>query len=88
MKESITYIVQCSDDTYYTGWTNSITKRIQEHNSGKGAKYTKARTPVTLVYQEKFATKAEAMRREYQIKRLKRAEKQRLIDAQKKEFRV
>ena len=60
-----TYIVKCSDETYYTGWTNNLEKRIQTHNAGKGAKYTKVRRPVELVYYEKFATKEEAMQREY-----------------------
>lgn len=52
-----TYILRCSDGTYYTGWTNDLEKRIQNHNEGKGAKYTKARRPVTLVYYEKFEQK-------------------------------
>lgn len=56
-----TYIVKCSDETYYTGWTNNLEKRIQTHNAGKGAKYTKVRRPVELVYYEEFATKEEAM---------------------------
>lgn len=50
-----TYIVKCSDETYYTGWTNNLEKRIQTHNAGKGAKYTKVRRPVELVYYEEFA---------------------------------
>lgn len=74
-----TYIVQCSDGTLYTGWTNDLTRRIQAHNQGKGAKYTKARRPVTLVYYEAFETKEEAMKREYAIKRLSRKEKEELI---------
>ena len=56
-----TYIVKCSDETYYTGWTNNLEKRIQTHNAGKGAKYTKVRRPVELVYDEEFATIEEAM---------------------------
>ncbi len=74
-----TYIVQCSDGTYYCGWTNNPEKRIAAHNAGKGAKYTKSRLPVKLVYLEEFATKEEAMSREWHIKRLSRAEKERLI---------
>ncbi len=74
------YIVKCSDNTYYTGWTTNIEKRIEAHNSGKGAKYTKHRRPVTLVYSEAFATKEEAMRREYEIKQLTRKQKEQLID--------
>lgn len=76
-----TYIVKCSDKTFYTGWTNDLKKRIEMHNSGKGAKYTKARLPVELVYYEAFDTKEEAMSREWYIKRLSRSEKQKLIEA-------
>ena len=75
------YIVKCSDETFYTGWTNDLKKRIEMHNSGKGAKYTKARLPVELVYYEAFDTKEEAMSREWHIKRLSRSEKQKLIEA-------
>ena len=76
-----TYIVKCSDETFYTGWTNDLEKRIEMHNSGKGAKYTKARLPVVLVYYEAFDTKEEAMSREWHIKSLSRSEKQKLIEA-------
>ena len=76
-----TYIVKCSDETFYTGWTNDLEKRIEMHNSGKGAKYTKARLPVELVYYKAFDTKEEAMSREWHIKRLSRSEKQKLIEA-------
>ncbi len=79
-KLNYTYILRCSDGTYYTGWTNDLDNRIKCHNSKKGAKYTKTRTPVELVYYETFATKEEAMSREYHIKKLKRSEKQKLID--------
>lgn len=64
MDENYTYIVRCADGTLYTGWTNDLKKRIKAHNSGKGAKYTKTRRPVELVYFEHFATKEEAMSRE------------------------
>ena len=75
-----TYIVECSDGTFYTGWTNDLARRIDAHNSGKGAKYTKTRRPVTLVYYEMFETKEEAMRREYEIKQYSRRQKEKLID--------
>lgn len=75
-----TYIVECSDGTFYTGWTNDLDRRIDAHNSGKGAKYTKTRRPVTLVYYEMFETKEEAMRREYEIKQYSRRQKEKLID--------
>ena len=65
-----TYILKCSDETLYTGWTNDLEKRINAHNAGKGAKYTKNRRPVELAYYEEFATKEEAMSREYAIKQL------------------
>lgn len=74
-----TYILLCSDGSLYTGWTNNMEKRLRDHNSGKGAKYTKGRIPVELVYYETFPTKAEAMRREWEIKQLGRKEKQQLI---------
>lgn len=74
-----TYILRCADGTLYTGWTNDLEKRLAAHNAGLGAKYTKSRRPVTLVYAEHFATKEEAMRREYRVKRLSRAEKLALI---------
>lgn len=74
-----TYVVECSDGTLYTGWTNNLEKRIACHNAGKGAKYTKTRRPVTLVYCEIFETKEDAMRREYAIKQMSRKEKQSLI---------
>ena len=78
------YIVRCSDQTLYTGWTNQLEKRIEAHNAGKGAKYTKARRPVELVYFETFEHKREALKREYQIKQLKRSEKEKLILSKKK----
>ena len=68
-----TYIVKCCDNTLYTGWT---------HNSGKGAKYTRSRRPVELIYAERFDTKQEAMRREWEIKQLSREEKLRLAGKQ------
>lgn len=76
-----TYMVQCADGTLYTGWTNCLEKRLKAHNEGKnGAKYTKMKRPVKLVYYEGFETKEEAMRREYKIKQLSRKEKLRLPD--------
>ena len=74
-----TYILRCRDGTLYTGWTNDIEKRVKAHNEGKGAKYTKARLPVKLVYSEAFETKTEAMKREYAIKRMRREAKEKLI---------
>lgn len=79
MEKNYTYIVRCADDTLYTGWTNNLEKRIATHNEKKGAKYTKSRTPVELVYFECFDTKEEAMSREFHIKKLSRKEKLDLI---------
>lgn len=73
------YIVQCSDETLYTGWTNNLKKRLEAHNKGTGAKYTRGRTPVILKYFETFSTKEDAMKRECEIKKLSRQEKEKLI---------
>lgn len=75
-----TYILRCSDNSLYTGFTNNIAKRIEVHNSGKGAKYTKGRRPVSLVYFEEFQTKEEALKREYAIKQMTKEEKLKLIE--------
>ena len=75
------YILKCSDNTLYTGWTTSLEKRLKSHNSGKGAKYTRVRLPVEIVYFEEFEDKKEAMKREYAIKQLSRQEKIKLIDS-------
>ena len=77
-----TYILKCKDGSYYSGWTNDLKKRLQAHNDGKGAKYTKYRRPVQLVYYETFKSKQEAMSREYAIKHLSRKEKEELIQDQ------
>ena len=78
-----TYILKCKDNTYYTGYTNDLEKRIKAHNEGKGAKYTKGRGPVELVYCEEYEEKGRAMRREWEIKQLSRNEKENLIMGQK-----
>ena len=75
-----TYILRCSDGTYYTGWTNNLVKRMKSHNAGNGGKYTRVRIPVELVYYESFNTKEEAMSREWHIKRLQRKGKEELIN--------
>jgi len=78
-----TYIVRCKDDSLYCGWTNNLEKRIESHNAGNGAKYTKSRRPVELVYYETFDTKEEAMSREYAIKQMTRQQKMKLIEGNK-----
>ncbi len=74
-----TYLLECADGTLYCGWTNCLEARVKAHNDGKGAKYTKSRRPVKLVYYEVFETKGEAMSREASIKNLTRKQKQELI---------
>lgn len=73
------YILLCSDGTLYCGYTNDLVKRVNTHNQGKGAKYTRQRIPVKLVYSEEFKTKSEALKREHQIKKLSRKEKLTLL---------
>lgn len=81
-----TYILKCNDGTLYTGWTNHLEKRLKDHNDGKGAKYTKPRRPVELVYYEEFESKEEAMKREYAIKQLNRKQKEDLITQKRKQL--
>ena len=76
------YILRCADDTLYTGWTNDIDLRVKAHNEGKGAKYTRSRTPVSLVYLETLPTKSDALKREATIKKLPRHKKLKLIEDQ------
>lgn len=78
------YILKCSDNTLYTGWTTNLEKRLKVHNSGKGAKYTRVRLPVEIVYFEEFEDKKDAMKKEYAIKQLSRQEKLKLIDREMK----
>lgn len=73
------YILKCNDNTLYTGYTDNPERRLQVHNAGKGAKYTRSRLPVELVYQEAQPDKSAALRREAAIKRLSRAQKLALI---------
>lgn len=73
------YILKCADDTLYTGYTVDLNKRLETHNKGLGAKYTRGRLPVELVYQEILEGKSEAMKREHQIKKLSKIQKLELI---------
>ncbi|BCU53245.1 UPF0213 protein [Staphylococcus auricularis] len=79
MDKHYVYIVECNDGSLYTGYAKDVTQRVKTHNAGKGAKYTKTRMPVDLVYQETYDTKSEALKREYQIKQYSRKQKLRLI---------
>ena len=81
-KMNYTYIVRCSDGTLYTGWTTDVERRVRKHNSGKGAKYTRSRLPVTLVYYETYPTRQEAMRREAQFKQMTHLQKQKLAEGE------
>lgn len=78
------YIVECSDGTFYTGWTNDLEKRIDMHSKGIGAKYTRGRGPVKLIYHEEFEDKKLAMKREYEIKQFSKKQKILLVKAHSK----
>lgn len=75
------YVLRCKDGTLYTGWTNDLEKRLAAHNAGQGAKYTRGRGPVTLVWRQGFATRGEALAREAALKKLTRAQKEALVAA-------
>ncbi len=79
--KNFVYILECADGTYYTGWTTDLKRRVETHNQGRGAKYTKGRGPVKLVYWEELPTKEEALRRERALKRLTHREKALLIES-------
>ena len=81
MKAWYVYILRCSDGTLYTGSTDDVQRRLAVHNSGKGAKYTRGRTPVEVVYSEECEGYSAALKREYAIKQLTRQQKMELIDA-------
>ena len=74
------YVLECSDETLYTGYTTDVERRVAEHDAGEGAKYTRGRTPVELVHVETYETQSAAMSREYEIKQLSRSRKERLIE--------
>ena len=74
------YIVECADGTFYTGWTTDPERRVAQHNKGIGAKYTSTRRPVKLVYLETLPNRTEAMKRELVIKKMKRAQKSKLVE--------
>lgn len=79
MEVHYVYILRCCDGTLYTGWTTDLEHRLAAHNGGTGAKYTRSRRPVELVYHEEFDSKGTALKREAAIKRLSREEKLALI---------
>lgn len=73
------YILRCSDGSLYCGWTTDLQGRLRKHNQGKGARYTRSRLPVEMIYHETYADRHEALSREWQIKQMKREDKLRLI---------
>ncbi len=75
------YILECCDGSYYTGYTTNVEKRLAVHQDGKGAKYTKGRLPLSLVYEESYQTKSEALKREYAIKQLTKSQKKLMIES-------
>ncbi|WP_049942762.1 MULTISPECIES: GIY-YIG nuclease family protein [Haloarcula] len=75
------YVLRCSDNTFYTGYTTDVERRVREHDAGDGAKYTRGRTPVELIHVEPFDSQSEAMSREYEIKQYSRAQKERLVES-------
>ncbi len=88
-RDNYTYIVECADGSYYCGWTNNIERRLKAHNGGRGgAKYTHAKGPVKLIYLESFAKKSEAMKREAEIKKLTRVQKEELIKSERNEYHI
>jgi putative endonuclease len=75
----VCYLLRCADDTFYCGITNDMEKRLAAHNAGEGAKYTRGRLPVKVVYSESCGDKSAALKREMQVKRLPRSAKQALL---------
>ena len=78
-KQNYVYMLECSDGSYYTGWTTHLRERVRTHNGGEGAKYTRSRRPVHLVYYETCSSRSDAMKREYAVKHLPRKEKERMV---------
>lgn len=75
------YILKCGDGTFYCGYTNDVEKRLEKHKSGKGAKYTRSRLPLEVVYIEEFDNKSDALKRECRIKSMTRLQKEKLIES-------
>ncbi|GAA0294761.1 GIY-YIG nuclease family protein [Halarchaeum salinum] len=73
------YVLECTDGSFYTGYTTDVERRVREHDAGEGAKYTRGRTPVELRHTESYESKSAAMSREYEIKQFSRVEKERLV---------
>lgn len=86
MAKAWVYMVRCADGTFYTGWSCDVAKRVEAHNAGKGAKYTRARRPVKLVFRMKMASALDAQRQERFIKKLSRSQKEKLISSLQNEL--
>ena len=80
------YMLSCADGSLYTGWTNDLAKRLENHQAGKGAKYTRGRLPVKLAYYETYETESEARKRECAIKKLTRQQKEKLIQTKQEQI--
>ena len=80
MSDHYVYVLECADGTFYTGYTTDVERRVREHDDGEGARYTRGRTPVELVHSEAYDSRSAAMSREYELKQLSRAEKERLVE--------
>lgn len=76
----VVYVLSCADDTLYTGYTTDLERRVAEHNAGEGAKYTRGRTPVTVVHSECYDSRSAALSREYEIKQWSRSRKLQLVE--------
>lgn len=81
MTDHYVYVLECADGTFYTGYTTDLERRVREHDAGEGAKYTRGRTPVTVVHVERFDSRSAAMTREHEIKSLSREGKERLVES-------
>jgi len=79
MKKYYAYLARCNDNSLYAGYTTDLKNREEAHNEGKGARYTRMRKPVKIVYSEEFETKSEAMKREWELKKIKKVDKERLV---------
>ncbi|MDQ0216213.1 putative endonuclease [Oikeobacillus pervagus] len=79
------YVLECSDGTYYGGYSTDVNRRIEQHNNGKGAKYTRGRTPVKLLYSESFEEKGDALRAEISFKKLSRQQKEYFLQERRSE---
>lgn len=81
-KNAFVYLLRCADDTIYTGWTYDVARRVQAHQDGRGARYTRTRRPVALIYRERCASRRAAMQREIAIKQMPRARKLRIVNGE------